>query len=383
MRKWRSGLIVLFMLFVATATAATASADSDGPTFVDPTARLVNAGHIQLGHLVFVAPFATLNVVRGDIAVGDETDIQDNVLVDARTASIHLGDQVILAHGAAVRSGATIGEGGTCPGSAAHCPSFVGFNAEVDGAIVERDAMVSTLARVGPGVRIPSGRRVLPGANVVTQAQVTAKSAAVTQGDREFMHGVIEVNVAFAKGYSQLQAENPDNVRGINVDPGGTSFNPVRNLPTLAGTPTRYPASPARIIGDVRMADNLVQVLRSMRATISLRADEGEPFTVGTITSMGLGTTFHALEHSHIHLGNQGTYGANSLVHGGPAFDATTESGVGLRLGESAVLFQSRVGDNVTIGRRSLVQASDLPDGAVVAPNTVVVGGVVVGTVEW
>jgi hypothetical protein len=33
--------------------------------------------------------------------------------------------------------------------------------------------------------------------------------------------------------------------------------------------------------------------------------------------------------------------------------------------------------------RRSLVQASDLPDGTVVAANTVVVGGIVVGTVEW
>ena len=61
----------------------------------------------------------------------------------------------------------------------------------------------------------------------------------------------------------------------------------------------------------------------------------------------------------------------------------TTRSGARLQLGSSAVLFQSQVGNGVTIGSRSLVQASDLPDGTVVPDHTVVVGGSVLNRVEW
>jgi carbonic anhydrase/acetyltransferase-like protein (isoleucine patch superfamily) len=47
------------------------------------------------------------------------------------------------------------------------------------------------------------------------------------------------------------------------------------------------------------------------------------------------------------------------------------------------VLFQSQVGEQVTIGNRSLVQASVLAAGTVVPDNTVVVDGAVAGRVEW
>jgi carbonic anhydrase/acetyltransferase-like protein (isoleucine patch superfamily) len=250
----------------------------------------------------------------------------------------------------------------------------------VDGAVVDKDAMVLHLARVGPGVHIPSGRKVSSGRNITSQQDVMAKTDPVTEGDRLFMAGVVEVNVAFAHGYAQLQAEDPSNVRGINYDPGGTAFNPVRNLPTLGGVPTRDPSSRSRIIGDVRLPDRLSA---SRAALSSLRADEGEPFVVGGIDFMGSNSTFHALEHTGMALGPNGFYGTHSLVHGGPAFDATTRSGASLRLGSYAVLFQSHVGNGVTIGDRSLVQASTLPDGAVVPARTVVVGGAVAGAVEW
>jgi carbonic anhydrase/acetyltransferase-like protein (isoleucine patch superfamily) len=382
-RRWRLLALGLGLGLSSVASSVTPASSSAGPSFVDPTALLIGSSRIHLGDLAFIGPFASLTAGVGTIVVGDETNMQDSVTVDATFTSVHLGDQVILAHGSTVRGPASIGHGGTCAGGASHCPSFVSFNALVDGGTVERDAMVSALARVGPGVRIPSGRKVLPGANVTSQAQVAAKTALVTEADREFMDGVIHVNVSLAEGYARLKAENPDNVRGISVDPGGTAFNPTRNLPTLAGTPTRFPSGPSRIIGDVRMKDDFFNVLLKVRYGNSLRADEGEPFEVGTIASMGRNVTFHALEHSHLHLGGGATYGSRSIVHGGPAFATTTESGEGLRLGEGAVLFQSHVGNGVTIGSRSLVQATDLPDGAVVPPRTVVVGGVVLGAVEW
>src|SRR4051812_8975684 len=157
------------------------------PTFVDPTATIINLDNVHFGHLVYVAPFALLKAGAGNrvIQIGDETNIQDSVTVDAKRGAVSLGEQVILAHGATVKGPASLGESGTCPEGASHCPSFVGFNAEVDGAIIEKNAMVLHLARVAPGVIIPSGRKVLPGKNVKSQAEVAAKTGEVVDGDEE------------------------------------------------------------------------------------------------------------------------------------------------------------------------------------------------------
>jgi carbonic anhydrase/acetyltransferase-like protein (isoleucine patch superfamily) len=370
----------------AAATSGAAAATSRQSSFVDSTVTVTHRANVHLGELVYVAPFARL-LAGGrpgkSIFVGDESNIQDSVRVDAGGGTVRLGDQVLVAHGAEVLDGAELGTQGTCPAGEDPCPSFVGFNAQVDGAVIDKDSMVLTLARVGPGVHLPSGRKVLMGRNIISQAQVMAKTEPVTAADRAFMQGVLEVNVAFAKGYAQLRAEDPANVRGINYDPAGTDFNPGRDLPTMAGEPTRNPKFHNRIIGAVHLADDLRRLRRVMGRQDSLRADEGEPFEVGTIRSMGRQATFHALEHTEMQLGDGATYGPHSVVHGGPAFDATTRSGDDLKLAAWAVLFQSHVGDHVRIGAKSLVQSSDLADGTVVPDRTVIVGGLVVGTVEW
>ncbi len=382
------GGLVLALVMAVWSSAAPAQ------SFVDPTARII--GDVRLGELVYVAPFAILKAGGHRIDIGNESDVQDNVTLEAKEADIVIGEQVILAHGASVigrpvRLGAVIvstslGEEGACPGDppAPVCPSFVGFNAMVDGAVIEKDAMVQTLARVAPGVTIPSGRKVLPGKNVASDAEVTAKTAEVTEADREFMHGVIEVNTAFAEQYAVLAAEDPSNVRGINVDPGNTAFNPLRNLPTLNGVPTRDPGFRNRIIGDVRTADGRAELDAVMGEKIALRADEGEPFAVGSIDAMGSRAIFHALEHTHLQLGNHGRYGERSLVHGGPTpFDDATVTGDNVQFGERAVFFRSRVGDNSRVGARSLVQQSDLPAGTVIPDRTVVINNEVFGSVEW
>lgn len=357
------------------------------PSFVDATARITNRQNVRLGSLNYVAPFAILRAgtdAAHGITIGNESNVQDSVVVDATNGAIALGDMVILAHGATVRGNATLGQSGKCPEGRKHCPSFVGFNSEVDGAIIEMDAMVTHLARVAPGVTIPSGRKVLPGKNVASDAEVAAKTAPLVQGDRDFMDGVIEVNVAFAKEYPKLIAEDATNGTGINYDPGNTDFNPKRDLPTLAGQQTRDPAFRNRIIGAVTLTDSKSDLDKAMGSQISLRADEGEPFTVGTVASMGSNTTFHALEHTHLQLGSGGTYGKRSLVHGGPTpYGDDTISGSNLKLGDAAVFFRSRAGNNVTIGARSFIQESDLLNGAVVPDHTVLIGGVNVGTVEW
>ena len=173
------------------------------PSFSDPTAVLT---HVTLHgtHGVYVAPFATLTATNPyTIAIGDDSDVQDNALVSTTSpantvtgtgvayGSIELGAKTILAHGATVlggqtaKGGTTIGVYGECPGethekAGAGCPSFVGFNAVVDGAIIQMNAMVTHLARVGPGVTIPSGRKVKPGKWVRSNDEVESKTDEAT-----------------------------------------------------------------------------------------------------------------------------------------------------------------------------------------------------------
>lgn len=396
-RAWRRSLAALAVATAGSLPLASSAGAVDpapepcaegvpGPTFVDPSALVDES--VVFGHCDYVAPFAE---VKGDVHVGDNSNIQDSSFV---LGNARLGDEVIVAHGGSAIGTASVGEQGEChdpdgsgPAPAPeHCPSFIGFNSFVDSAIIEKDAMVTHLARVGPGVTIPSGRKVQPGKNVTDQSQVIEKTAPVTAADRAFMEGVIHVNTSFAREYTRLEAEDPSNVRGINFDPGHTDFNPDRDLPTLAGVPTRDPGfndNKDRIIGDVRLEDDKEELEGTLGFGVSLRADEGEPFLVGTIEEMKNRTTFHALEHTHLHLGDEGSYGDRSLVHGGPDPYDPTETGEAFTLEDRSVFFRSRAGDNVKIGAMSFVQSSNLPSGTRIPARKVVIDGVTVGDVEW
>lgn len=397
-----STLVIIGLIAAAIAVVPAMAAPS--PTFIDPTATVVNADNIQLGRLVYVGPFAQLKAnkhVAHSIVIGDESNVQDSATIDATFGPVVLGEQVIIAHGGTVKSASQLGVRGTCPvdpvtqHTPEHCPSFVSFNAEVDGAIIEKDAMVQALSRVGPGVRIPSGKKTKFGVNITTQAEVSSKTEDVVDADRAFMNGVIHVNVAFAKGYAEL-ASNPNNVRGINYDPGHTDFNPTADLPTLGANhvPTQDPKFRNRIIGQVHLADNKATLSQVMGTQISIRADEGEEWEVGTIAAMGNHTTLHALEHTHLDLGNGGVYGARSIVHGGAtdfngdadtadAHEHDTITGDNFILGTGSVFFRSHAGDGVKIGARSLVAASSLDSYSVIPSHKVIVGGQVYGDVEW
>jgi carbonic anhydrase/acetyltransferase-like protein (isoleucine patch superfamily) len=356
-------------------------------SFVDPTACL--RGRVRLGQQVYVAPFAELDGRKNKIVVGNESDVQDSVVVDATNGAITIGDEAIVAHGATLKGSAKtpteIGTMGNCPGNGPLpevCPSFVGFNAEVDGATIQKDAMVGHLARVANGVTIPSGRKVKPGMNVTKDDEVMIKTLPVTDDDRKFMHGVLEVNRAFAEQYA---VEAADNVRGINNNPSTPPFNPVRHLPNLCGVDTRDPRFRNRIIGNVKMEDCLGRLDNAMGSEISVRADEGEPFVVGRIAEMSDHATFHALEHKELNLGRDGKYGTHSIVHGGevPNDGVITRTGINVSIGAYAVVFGSILGDGVTIGEKSMVQGSKLPANTKIPPREIWVNDKFEGKVEW
>jgi carbonic anhydrase/acetyltransferase-like protein (isoleucine patch superfamily) len=362
-----------------------AAAAAAGASFTDPTALIMNQGNVHVGSDVYIAPFAFVDGRSGPITIGDRSNVQDNVMLVPGAVGIVVGDQVILAHNATVTGNAHLGAtGGT--------PAFVGFNAVVDGATIEPDAMVNSLARVGPGVTLHGGKKVLPGKFVQTQAQADdpalGKVALVTDADRAFMNGVIHVNTDFAEGYARLaRRKHGQAVRGINVNPGGSDFNSRSVAPTLAGVRTVNPGFKDRIIGKVQLADTLAQLARALGARDSIRADEGFPFKIGHISKWLDRVTVHALEETNIQIGPGSKFGFHAVIHGGPD-DGNhphdrTRIGKKVSVGDFGIIFRSTVGDGSKIGNRALVDGSQLAPGTVVPDGAIIVNNVNLGTIEW
>ncbi|MDQ3253243.1 MAG: acetyltransferase [Acidobacteriota bacterium] len=387
-------------------------------TFIDPTAQITRPRDIDLHGQIYVGPFARLLARQGaKIKIEGESNVQDNVTIYARFGSrshdvekrmkaiglseeeegVEIAERSILAHGSTVKGPAKIGVGGTSieadPNNEQNV--FISFGAEVDGAILERNTGLSALSRVGPGVVLKSGYLVLPGKNVTTQAEAedttseNRKVRLIGEADVAFNIAVLEVNVGLAREYSRLAIENPNSVLGINVDPGGNTFDPQRDAPKLAGLTTIDSSFRNRIIGDVIMGDNRETLDRVMGTRISLRADEGGPFIIRRIASMADNCIFHALENNDLIVGNNITYGERVIVHGGGRIivagdpEDPTVIGNNVTLKNQAVVFRSFVARNSVIGEKSAVVSSDLTPGQVIPDRVIYLNNEIFGAVEW
>jgi carbonic anhydrase/acetyltransferase-like protein (isoleucine patch superfamily) len=361
------------------------AADSGGETFIDPTAVLRDRRAITIGDSDYVGPFAWLMACGGGtITIGDISNVQDNaeILASGRRASVDIGDNAIVAHGATVIGPATIGAAGGAP-------AFVGFNAIIDRATVQPGAMVSSLAKVAPGIVIPSGYKVLPGMYIRTQAQAEdpslGKVAPVTPCDIKFMNDVIHANETLAAGYVELKQESPKSVYGISPNPEAPPFNPDSRIPTLAGRPTVAPKFRSRIIGDVRTTNSMTQLNRMMGHDDSIRGDEGTPFVIGEIRRMGNRVTIHGLEYTCLSIGPRASFGYHSVIHAGtvPGQGPTTTIGANVTIGAWAVVFRSIIGKNCVIGPYAYIDGSQLKPGTIVPRGAIIIDNQYVGRVQW
>ncbi len=381
-------------------------APPESASFIDPTVTITGAEQITLDQHVYIAPFARLHASsKAQIHMGAETNAQDNVAILAefdrdaisrrRVAAlglhndegVQIAERCILAHGVTVKGPSRLGVGDD-----PHPEVFLSFGAEVDGAILERNTQVSQLARVGPGVRLRSGYVVLPGKNVTMQEEADnvhlGKVRLITEADMVFAEAVIEVNTAFAREYTHLFYDRPSNVKGINYNPGNTSFNPHRNLPTLGGVLIRLPGFCNRVIGAVTLADTLDRLTRVIGERISLRADEGAPFHVGHVHLMCDEVIFHALEETDLQIGHNITYGEQVIVHGGlgklptgEMVPTVIEDEVTLK--SQSIVFTSRIGRGCLIGEKSAVLNSVLTPGTVIPDRVIYQNNAIFGAVEW
>ncbi len=352
-------------------------------SFVDPSARIESPGRVMIGCRAFVAPFVSLDGSQGPIVIGDETNLQDNVLVSGKL--VILGDRVSVAHGATIVGPATVG---ASKGKAA----FVGFNAYIDAATVEGDAFVGHLARIAPGIVIHAGTKVLPGKFIQTQEEADnvalGKVTKVTDADRAFMDAVLHVNVSFAGGYTDLFHTSPGQVKGVGRDPGHTEFNHDADLPTFHGKGEAHPENDRfRIIGGVQMDDAFEELAKKVGRNVSIRADEGEHFHFGVLSLLQDRVTFHALEHTELEVGNRDNIGFHVVVHAGPDDasepHAVSQIGDDVTIKDWAVVFRSKIGNGSTIGVRAYVDGSHLAPGTVVPDRAIMIKDKIVGYVEW
>lgn len=324
-------------------------------SFVSPLVELF--GDVSVGHQVFVA---SNTVIRAEpetrICIGNETNLQDNVLLLALhnapapdsacgEVSSSAGKHNSIAHQAIVKN-SQIGDF-----------TFIGFHAQLNNVVLEDGAVVLHGARL-ENVRIKRDRLVPTGAVITTQAEADALPLK-TEDTVEFQNDVLEVNEEFAEHYAELfEAERFDAVTGISQAPA-TSWNPSPVSPTL-GNNVQLDEF-ARVIGDVRLGNNSVVGQRT-----SIRADEGSPIIIGENAVIEDRVTFHALKGTSIRIGS-GLKTSDNVVFHGPL-----EVGNHLTIADDAVLFRSTVGDNVTMGTKAIVVGVTLADGTVVPPGGVI-----------
>lgn len=134
-----------------------------------------------------------------------------------------------------------------------------------------------------------------------------------------------------------------------------TSFNPIQRFPTIDETAVISQFS--SVIGDVTISRNVY-----VAPNVSVRADEGTPFFIGSNTNLQDGVILHGLLNKRISrggkgysifIGNEVTIAHGGLVHG-PCF----------------------IGNKVFVGFKSIVYNAIVGSGAFIANNAVVTNGV-------
>jgi carbonic anhydrase/acetyltransferase-like protein (isoleucine patch superfamily) len=183
--------------------------DISNKAVIQPNASVIGA--VILSDGVLVSPFAS---VRGDegtpIFIGKNTNIQDGVIIhglenkfvekDGLGYSVHIGENVSLAHQSQVHGPAKIGDN-----------TFVGMQAFVFKAEVGDNVVIEPCAKV-MNVKVASGRYVPAGEVIKTQEQ--ADKLPIITPDyamKSLNHDVVEVNKALNKGYASSTATYPAN----------------------------------------------------------------------------------------------------------------------------------------------------------------------------
>lgn len=159
-------------------------------SFCDEMASII--GDVRIGKGVYVAPFVSLRADEGTpIIIGDETNLQDGVIVHAlEHTSVEIGKKSSIAHGAVIHGPIKIGNN-----------SFIGFKAVVHSSEIGNECFIGHGAIV-VGVKIKNKKYVPHGAVITDQKKADTLETA-NDDLFKFNEGVLGVNGEFARGYKK------------------------------------------------------------------------------------------------------------------------------------------------------------------------------------
>ncbi len=393
-------------------------AKSAAATFIDPSVHVANPYAVIVSPGSFVGPFAKLDATSGVVKIGGTSAILDNVSITANPSrartrgdvpEIRIGSQVVIDYGATINGPAVIGGF-----DAAGAPTFVGPGAVIDGGDVQAGAFVSALARVGPGVTVPSGMKVLPGANVTSQAEASdpalGKVTPVTVADLAGHWKSLTTNLSLRVGYATLyQGQSATGVNpgiaagttgifngnlaavtGANNEPGSptatTPYLPPGALPKFP-TPhrgligARLPSFKARVTGNAPITQRARFMQSNMGLQNSIRADQGQPIGIGSIAATAAGVTINSPDGGALTIGQGFTAGARAVILGGAA-GTKTVIGDDVTIGPGAVVQGTSLGAGSTVGPLAYLLNSSFPAGTNIPAGAIYVNDALVGYVS-
>jgi carbonic anhydrase/acetyltransferase-like protein (isoleucine patch superfamily) len=382
-------------------------------TFIDPSVSIKNGNSVIIGYQDFIGPYATFDGTNGAIKIGNGSDVLDNASIVASAGRQHqatevlIGDAVVIGFGAKIIGPSTIGSY-----SDPTQPVSIGPNAEIDGATIEPGAIVSALARVGPGVTVPGGFMVLPGANVTTNAEASNPKLGmvtkVTSSELATITKTLSENEALTIGYVNLyqgvsatgaspgasptvSGVNNGNlaaILGSNQEPISSflSSRPAEIAPQFL-SPHRgliaaaLSAYPARISGNVAIGMQAWQAALHMGRANAYRADQGQPIVIGSIAHTGPHVTINSPLGGQLAIGKNFNAGAGAVILSGPNVNA--KIGDDVTIGAGAVVSQTSLGANSSVGQGAYLMSSTFPAHTVIPPRAIYINNTLEGYVQW
>ena len=325
----------------------------NGSSYVSPLTE--NYGDIFIGQENFIAASTVLRAAPGlRVEIGNRSTIHDNVLVRALEDSVTIGEQTAVAHHATIHD-SEIGNS-----------VYIGYNTEVNNSRVGNGAVIYHGALV-EGVEIPENSFVAAGEVVTDQATADALPTVDEEGVAEYyVQDLLEIDQELRKGYIELY-EKEGYHAVVNSGPNPkTSFNPEQIEPQISERAELDEL--ARVVGDVYVGENSTVGRRT-----AIRADEGSPILIGSGAIIDDRVTFHAIKGTEIQIGEYLVVGDDAVLHG------PLEMGNSNVVGERAVVFRVRVGDNVQIGEGAIIAGPagneltlEIPDDAIIPAGAVV-----------
>lgn len=152
-----------------------------------------------------------------------------------------------------------------------------------------------------------------------------------------------------------------------------TTFNPISRYPVI--DPQAYLSPFTFVVGDVKICNNVF-----IAPFVSIRADEGTPFYIGSDSNLQDGVVLHGLKDEFIHknnkrfsiyIGESVSCAHGSIIHGPCLIEDE------VFIGFQATVFHAEVGEGAYISSGSVVT-----NGVRIAPNRFVPPGASIDSQE-